>query len=263
MSYPRISVITVSLNTVHIIEKTILSVIGQNYDNIEYIIIDGGSTDGTQKIIEQYSAKISFFVSEKDGGIYFGMNKGIEASTGDFVIFLNAGDIFVDNSVVFDVASYLANNNDTDLLYGNSVQALEYGDFEIKPKNAYSNNLIGFSHQATFAKRSLLKSHLFNTEFRYASDYEQLSFFYLSGASFRYIDRAISKVEMEDGATYHHFIESAEELYGIMESRGIDVRKKRIEQLRRKRIIHFIKNIIPKCIRKPLFRFIAKKYKVL
>lgn len=95
-----ISIITVVFNDVKNIEKTILSVINQNYKNIEYIIIDGGSTDGTKKIIDKYINYIDDYVSEKDQGIYDAMNKGISVASGKWINFLNSGDTFSNKKVI-------------------------------------------------------------------------------------------------------------------------------------------------------------------
>ena len=94
MNNPLISVVTVSYNAVTTIEKTILSVINQNYSNIEYIVIDGGSIDGTVDIIKKYADKITYWVSEPDKGIYDAMNKGIIVATGEWINFMNTGDTF-------------------------------------------------------------------------------------------------------------------------------------------------------------------------
>lgn len=257
------TIITVSFNTKEIIEKTIKSVITQKYDGFEYLIIDGGSEDGTVDVVSQYKNYISYFSSEKDGGIYFGMNKGIGKAKGEYVLFLNAGDVFSDENVLSDIASYIGNHPEADVVYGNSKQILEYGNYVVKPKEAYINNKMSISHQASFVKRGLLLSHLFDTRYRYAADFEQLSYFYLSGAKFCYIDRVISDVEMTDGATYRHYIESANEMYDIIESRGIDISQERKSQIRRKKIIRFLRTASPTCLRIPFFKFIAKHYKVL
>ena len=102
----KISVITVVYNAKDTIERTIKSVIAQLYDNYEYIIIDGGSTDGTLDIIEKYRDKISYFISESDEGIYDAMNKGVLKATGDYVAFINADDWYEPNAFKL-VASYI------------------------------------------------------------------------------------------------------------------------------------------------------------
>ena len=109
MNNPLISVVTVSYNAVTTIEKTILSVINQNYSNIEYIVIDGGSIDGTVDIIKKYADKITYWVSEPDKGIYDAMNKGIIVATGEWINFMNTGDTFYNENVfseIFELNSY-------------------------------------------------------------------------------------------------------------------------------------------------------------
>ena len=94
MNNPKITVVTVCYNAVKDIEKTILSVVNQTYDNIEYIVVDGGSKDGTVNIIQKYEDRITKWISEPDKGIYDAMNKGILMATGDWINFMNAGDYF-------------------------------------------------------------------------------------------------------------------------------------------------------------------------
>lgn len=260
---PLLTVVTVSYNTRSIIEKTILSVIGQEYRNFEYIIIDGGSNDGAQEVIERFRSNLSYYVSEKDGGIYYGMNKGIDAAKGEYVLFLNAGDVFADSRVLSDVASYIESNPDADVVYGDSEQIYEYGSFVVRPKQAYLNNRMSISHQASFVKTELLRAHKFDTRYRYAADFEQLSYFYLSDCKFRYCNRLVAKVEMDDGATFRHFKESSNEMFDIIESRGVDVSKERKTLLLRKSIVRAVKNCMPSFIRIPFFRFVAKHYKAL
>ena len=88
----KVSVVTVCLNAVNEIERTMLSVLDQTYTNIEYIVIDGGSTDGTVDIIRKYQDRIAHFISEPDKGLYDAMNKGIDLATGEWINFMNAGD---------------------------------------------------------------------------------------------------------------------------------------------------------------------------
>jgi glycosyltransferase involved in cell wall biosynthesis len=100
---PLVTVITVCFNCKSDIEKTIKSVLEQTYDNIEYLIIDGGSTDGTVDVIKTYSDRLAYWVSEPDRGIYDAMNKGLQKAAGEWVNFMNVGDLFVDEMVATDL----------------------------------------------------------------------------------------------------------------------------------------------------------------
>src|SRR3569833_506463 len=117
MQGPKISIITVAFNAQNTIERCINSVLGQKFKNIEYIIIDGGSTDDTCKIIGNYREKIDAFISEPDKGIYDAMNKGIALATGDVIGTINADDFFADDSVLYDIAKVFS-EQDTSILYG-------------------------------------------------------------------------------------------------------------------------------------------------
>src|SRR6056297_712631 len=113
----KVSIITVSLNSKHTIVDTIESVLNQSYDDIEYIIVDGGSSDGTADIINAYRNKISKFISEKDEGIYDALNKGIKLASGDIIGILNSDDFFYANDVVEQVVKEFM-ENDVDAVYG-------------------------------------------------------------------------------------------------------------------------------------------------
>ena len=104
----KISIITVCLNSENYIEKTILSVLAQSYTNIEYIVIDGNSSDNTYNIINKYRTEIDITISEKDAGIYDAMNKGITLSTGDIIYFLNSGDLLYNNTTIEQIANIFA-----------------------------------------------------------------------------------------------------------------------------------------------------------
>ncbi len=168
----KISIVTVCFNAKYTIEDTFLSIFNQTYKDIELIVIDGASTDGTLGIVEKYKDKISHFVSESDEGIYDAMNKGIKASTGDFIIFLNANDSFYDNEVLEKVARVLNENSDVKFLFGDvnyisedkkTAQILTYekitNDFAI-----LTNNIC---HQSIFYHRSLFENFGF-----YSKDYK-------------------------------------------------------------------------------------------
>ena len=130
MNRPKISVVTVCFNAVETIESTIKSVIQQTYDNIEYIIIDGASTDGTLDIINNYNDRIACCLSEPDKGIYDAMNKGIKMATGEWINFMNSGDMFYKNSVLSEVALKL---KDGDIIYGDTMLSFSVGSKLKKP----------------------------------------------------------------------------------------------------------------------------------
>ena len=118
MASPKISIITIVYNNVRDIEYTIQSVINQSYGSVEYIVIDGASTDGTLDIIAQYRDKIDILVSEKDKGIYDAMNKGLAKATGDYVLFLNSGDALYDHNTLRTIVD---KGNDADIIYGETL----------------------------------------------------------------------------------------------------------------------------------------------
>jgi glycosyltransferase involved in cell wall biosynthesis len=115
-----ISIITIVFNDFNTIERTIQSVINQTYKNIEYIIIDGGSTDGTLSVIKKYSKRIDLCISEKDEGIYDAMNKALKMASGEWVNFMNSGDILFDNNVMMKFQNEFKNSRKTDFFYSDS-----------------------------------------------------------------------------------------------------------------------------------------------
>ncbi|NPA41718.1 MAG: glycosyltransferase [Aquificae bacterium] len=168
---PLVTIITVVLNRKNELEETIKSVINQTYPNIEYIIIDGGSTDGTLEIIKKYEDYIDYWVSEPDKGIYDAMNKGILLASGQWINFMNAGDKFYNYEVV-EKTSTLMKTDKYEVLYGDSV--VNYIRFKrfFKAKDiAYIKYGMPFSHQACFVKSYLHKQFPFDLSFILASDY--------------------------------------------------------------------------------------------
>ena len=123
---PKISIITVCYNAVELIEKTIQSVLSQSYDNIEYIIIDGKSTDGTVEVIQRYAGRLAHWSSEPDGGIFDAMNKGLGLATGEWVNFMNAGDWFYDDDVVAQIVEKI--DSKLTIIYGNTLYRREKDD---------------------------------------------------------------------------------------------------------------------------------------
>lgn len=166
---PKLSVITIVYNNVKDIERTILSVLNQSYPNIEYIIIDGGSTDGTVEVIKKYEDKISKCVSEKDKGIYDAMNKGLKLATGDYVLFMNSGDEIYDSLTVKKV---FATSPNADIYYGEtemydeSWKSLGKRRHQIPDKFTWRSFKYGMnvSHQAIYIKKSITVPYDMNYE---------------------------------------------------------------------------------------------------
>lgn len=116
---PTFSIITITYNAVRLVEQTLLNVLSQSYPNIEYIVIDGGSTDGTVDIIRRYESGLAYWVSEPDKGIYDAMNKGLQKATGDYVWFINAGDTLCSSDTVQSIVSKLQKRKVLpDIIYG-------------------------------------------------------------------------------------------------------------------------------------------------
>jgi putative colanic acid biosynthesis glycosyltransferase len=162
-----VSIITVVYNGEDFLEASIQSVINQTYENIEYIIIDGGSTDNTTKLIKRYKDKVDYWVSEKDSGVYDAMNKGIDASNGDFLFFLGADDLLADN-ILGKIFNDLKNKYV--LVYGN-VQ-YNTGSF-VKSKFSYKTYLHNtIHHQAAFYDKNLFKNFRYDKKYKISADYE-------------------------------------------------------------------------------------------
>ena len=127
----KISVVTVCYNAADCIEHTMLSVLNQSYPDIEYIVIDGGSTDGTVDIIKKYADRLAYWVSEPDKGIYDAMNKGIAAASGSYINFMNAGDTFASDSVLAEIVPQI--NPNSQIVYGDVVLKYRGTQFHREP----------------------------------------------------------------------------------------------------------------------------------
>ena len=213
---PLISVITVSYNAASIIEQTILSVINQTYSNIEYIIIDGGSTDGTIDVIKKYQSKISYWISEPDKGIYDAMNKGIKIATGDWINFMNCGDSFYTNQIIEEI--FCTPKDKYDVIYGNTNLLLPEGEYIQKGEAITSSKYMPFVHQASFSNCILMKNNLFDTTFKICADRK---FFYdvlkLNGR-FCYVDKTFVNYEGVNGFSSTNIVKLLYEI-GMIEGK--------------------------------------------
>jgi len=159
-SKPTLSVITVVYNNARDIERTLLSVINQTYEAIEYIVIDGGSTDGTISVIERHKDKISKFISEKDNGIYDAMNKGLALAAGDYVLFMNSADEFYEPDTVKKV---FESSPGADIYYGETEMIDDKGMILGRRRHQAPEQLtwrsfkygMSVSHQAIYIRRSI------------------------------------------------------------------------------------------------------------
>lgn len=189
---PLVSVVTVCYNCKDEIEKTLNSVFKQTYGNIEYIIIDGGSTDGTVDIIKKHSRIISKFISEPDKGVYDAMNKGIDMASGEWINFMNAGDYFTDDKVIEEFFRKSQNMEHSDILYGDTIVRYPFGEYYLKAEGGH------WFHQSIFAKASLLKSLKFNLHYKICADHD---FLMRAGGidTMTYIPRVVSNYEHSSG----------------------------------------------------------------
>jgi glycosyltransferase involved in cell wall biosynthesis len=175
----RFSIITVCKNAESTIEKTILSVLEQEYKNIEFMVVDGASTDKTQDIIKKHRNRITKFVSEQDEGVYSAMNKAIGLATGDIIFFLNANDIFHDKKVLDTIAIEFNKDAELGMLYGDIITIGEKTGDKIPARfNRVSKLFLvrnTICHQAIFAKTALFHQNgLFDTKYKIAADYDWL-----------------------------------------------------------------------------------------
>lgn len=216
---PRISIITIVYNDFHHLEETILSVVKQTYGIIEYIIIDGNSTDGTMDLIKKYSDKLAYWVSEKDNGIYDAMNKGLHAATGDFVLFLNSGDQLHEKSTIEKIVQQI--DEKTDVIYGETVLINDNGKIlgmrrkQAPEKLTWKSFLFGMMvcHQSVLVRREI--APVYNEKYRFSADFEWVLLSLKKARKIVNSHQIISRY-LEEGATTHNHKESLKERFDIM-----------------------------------------------
>jgi glycosyltransferase involved in cell wall biosynthesis len=208
----KISVVTVCYNAEKLIEETILSVINQTYSDIEYIIIDGASTDDTMNIVNKYRDRIAIIVSEPDKGIFDAMNKSLAYINGQYVIFMNAGDKFYDKHIVSKAFDNI--DKDYDLVYGDVVWQTAHGYMYKKASPVYLINNVskkdliyksqGISHQALFTNSCILKKIKFDLKYPIGADYDTTAkIFFLESKAMYYVSAPISIYDDRNGGFSH------------------------------------------------------------
>lgn len=199
---PTITIVTVTYNCADSIEATIQSVLQQSYTHIEYILIDGGSTDGTQEIISKYSQQIASYISEPDKGIYDAMNKGIDRATGEWIFFLNAGDTFTDPQLFERIFSQ--DWKDMAAIYGDIFEIRRGKPYHWKADTPFWQSKrqfhgMGFSHQGVFLRTSFAKKFPFDLKFRCCADFHQMTRVHQAGGQFAYCHEVIATVPGGEG----------------------------------------------------------------
>lgn len=201
MQKPKVTVVTVCLNTVDTIAATMESVLAQTYENLEYLVIDGMSTDGTQEAIRRYEGDARVrAVFERDTGLYNAMNKGLDLCRGQYILYMNSGDLFYDEKVVEDMAPHLQ----ADLVYGNTLRRKENGEQIEKYHGKYklmwlllSGRMM--SHQSLFTRTEVMRRFRFDEQYRISADYDFVVRAKKSKCSIKYVDCTVSIMNNIEG----------------------------------------------------------------
>ena len=202
----KLSIITVNLNNLEGLRITIDSVIGQTFRDFEWIVIDGGSNDGSKELVEKYADRFAFWVSEPDKGIYNAMNKGIKVAKGEYLLFLNSGDWLFEADTLQKVFN---ERRCEDVIYGDCIEA--DGSRHVFPDTLdalflYRDTL---NHQSSFIKAALFTNHPYAEEYKVASDWEFfLSMLLFENASYHRVDTVVSVVQA--GKSYDPSLTSLE-----------------------------------------------------
>lgn len=185
----KVSVITVVYNSVKYLEQTIKSVLNQTYTNIEYIVIDGGSTDGSVDLIKKYENNITYWISEPDGGIYDAMNKGIRVATGDLIGIINSDDWYEENTVKEIVMEYEANT----VCYGLMRHILKDEIIEIYAPFPCMIPKKMIPHSTCFVPSKLYQKYgLFDLHYKSCADYHFVLRLYNAGVKFKLIEKVLA-----------------------------------------------------------------------
>lgn len=189
----KLSIITVNYNDAIGLERTIKSVINQTFNDYEFIIIDGGSTDKSVEIIKKYEEHIDYWVSEHDGGIYSGMNKGLRQAKGEYVNFMNGGDSFHSSDVLTQIFSL---NTDADIITGTHIGS-PHPNVGKDGVTLYTLCTGAVDHQASFIKRELALRHPYDEKYKIVSDWKFfIEALIIDNCSFHYTDTIVVDVDM-------------------------------------------------------------------
>lgn len=220
MDFPKVSIITVVFNSAKLLQRTINSVRQLTYPNVEYVIVDGNSTDSTKEIIERNYLHITRWISEPDKGIYDAMNKALGLSTGDFVWFINAGDTIYDPYILDNI--FKGKEKFADIYYGETIITNEEGEelgLRVKklPKKL---TWLSFRHGMTVCHQSIIVRRKlapkYNTEYRFSADFDWVIRILKQDGVTTYNTRRILSIFQEGGATTKNHKKSLKERWHIM-----------------------------------------------
>lgn len=190
MKKPVVSVVTVCWNASGMLERTMKSVMSQTYEEMEYIIVDGASTDGTLELLEKHADRITRWVSEPDKGIYDAMNKAVGMANGEWTIFMNAGDVFAADDVLKKVFSV---SRQADVIYGDVLK----GGVVKKALSPRNSHRMYFCHQSAFVRTGLLKEFPFDISHKMSADFKQMKQLWLAGKQFLQLDFPIAEFDVQ------------------------------------------------------------------
>jgi glycosyltransferase involved in cell wall biosynthesis len=224
---PLITIITVVFNGEKYLEQTIQSVINQTYKNIEYLIIDGGSTDGTLDIIRQYEKHISYWVSEPDKGLYDAMNKGIGLAKGELIGMINSDDWYELNAVEIMVNAFILNPSKT-IFHADRFNINNNGERHIRKFHPSSFKFkyygMTYNHPSMFIARKEYEKHLYNPSLKSHSDYQfVLETFLNNPQNFNYSPQAIVNYRLDGISANMQFWEATCAVYSVRRKVGLSI----------------------------------------
>ena len=199
----KLSIITINFNNLEGLKRTYESVVTQTCQDFEWIVIDGGSIDGSREFIDAHQEKFAFWCSEPDKGVYNAMNKGISKAKGEYLNFMNSGDCFYDDSTIMNV---LSQPMTADLIYGDWVRVFhDHEVFKKAPEKDFHLTVFfeNVCHQAMFIKTDVLRSKGYDEEMRVYADWKRWMEMSLDGQSFQYIPFTICSFEAGTGLSEH------------------------------------------------------------
>jgi len=252
---PKLSIITVNLNNKPGLIETAKSIVAQTWTDYEWIVIDGGSTDGSVDVIKEYAGKIDklvYWCSEPDDGVYQAMNKGIDIVVGEWLNFMNSGDSFYSKTVLQSV--FETENMDADIIYGDTLRIYSFGPFleKARPIDNSMKKRVPFIHQSSFVKTELMKRCKFDETYRICGDQHFFCDCYDNNKKFIYCPLIIAVYDSKYGISSNNYLLVDYELARINGS------EKKITWKIKYRVYCSIKSLIKKMLPK----FIVQKLEV-